>query len=451
MSGMKKVVLKKGINLPLDGAPEQKIHESGTVSRYAVIGDDHIGLKPTMNVQEGDSVKAGDLLFTDKKNPGAKFITPFSGKVLSVSRGEKRRFLSLEIEIDGTEGKSFSQYSLSDIQKLDKETVRSAVNDAGLWTSFISRPFGKVPDVDAVADYIYVTAADTRPLCADVKTALSGREEYFTAGVAALEKLAGKKLFVCVNSEDAVPVVQSAKTEYACFMGKHPAGLAGTHIHFLVPAHAGNRTWEINWQDTAAIGELLLTGKIPTQTVISLCGTGAVKPRLIKTIRGAWLGDLLKDEISAEDVRVICGSALYGRKAVAPTDYLHRYINQVTLIPEGRERKFMGWAAPGTDMHSVKRSFLSGFGIGKPVFNTNLNGGKRPIVPVGSYEDVVPLDILPTYLLRAISVGDFETAEKLGCLELLEEDLSLCTYACPGKQDYAPMLRQVLDTIEKEG
>ncbi|MGE4497698.1 MAG: Na(+)-translocating NADH-quinone reductase subunit A [Deferribacterales bacterium] len=446
---MKKVVLKKGIDLPLSGAPEQKIYESGSVSRYAVTGDDHIGLKPAMNVQEGDSVKSGDLLFTDKKNKGVKFVSPFSGRVLAVNRGEKRRFISLEIEIDGREGADFRTFG--DPKKIDAETLRTAINDAGLWTSFISRPFGKTPAADASADYIFVTAADTRPLAADVKTAIADREEYFAAGVSALEKLAGKKLYVCVGSVDSVPVVEGAKTEYVCFQGPHPSGLAGTHIHFLAPAHAGNRTWEIGWQDTAAIGELLLTGKIPVQTVISLCGTGAVKPRLIRTVRGAWLGDLLKNEISAEDVRVISGSALHGRKAAAPADYLHRYINQVTLIPEGRDRRFMGWAGPGTDMHSVKRSFLTGFGMGRPVFNTNLNGGKRPIVPVGSYEDVMPLDILPTYLLRAVSVGDFETAEKLGCLELLEEDLSLCTYACPGKQDYAPMLRQVLDLLEREG
>ncbi|QAR33644.1 Na(+)-translocating NADH-quinone reductase subunit A [Geovibrio thiophilus] len=448
---MKKVVLKKGIDLPLGGAPEQKVYESGTVSRYAVTGDDYIGLKPTMNVQEGDSVKSGDLLFTDKKNAGVKFVSPFSGKVLAVNRGEKRRFLSLEIEIDGTEGGSLKVFNTAELKIIGEETIRNVLNDAGLWTSFISRPFGRTPAIDAKADYIYVTAADTRPLCADVKTAMAGMESFFAAGVSLLEKLAGKKLYICVSSEDAVPAVQGGKIEYVCFKGPHPAGLAGTHIHFLSPAHAGNRTWEINWQDTAAIGELFLTGKIPVQAVVSLCGTGAVKPRLIRTIRGAWFGDLLKNEINAEDVRIISGSALHGRKTAPPTDYLHRYINQVTLIPEGRERKLLGWAGLGTDMHSVKRSFLTAFGIGKPAFNTNLNGGKRPIIPVGSYEDVMPMDILPTYLLRAVSVGDFETAEKLGCLELLEEDLSLCTYACPGKQDYAPMLRQVLDTLEKEG
>lgn len=452
MSGMKKIVLKKGVNIPLEGTPEQKIYNADAVSRFGIVGNDFVGFKPDMNVQVGEAVKEGTLLFGDKKNPGIRFVAPFSGKVVAVNRGDKRKFLSLELEIESLETKQiFRNYNPSEIASLDEEKLREAINEAGLWTSFICRPFGKTAPINAEANYIYVTAADTRPLSADVKIALTGREEFFAAGVRVIEKFARKKLFINVTDENAVPFLEGEKIEYTCFQGAHPAGLAGTHIHFLAPAHLENVVWQINWEDVVAIGELFLTGKIPTQTVIALGGTSVSNPRLLKTIRGAWVSELLKLELKDGLNRVICGSPLYGRKSTAPTDYLNRYINQVSAIPEGIERHFMGWAAPGTKMYSIKNTFLTAFKIGKPVFNTNLNGGKRPIVPIGSYEEVMPLDILITYMLRSISVNDTETSEKLGCLELLEEDLSLCTFVCPGKQDYAPMLRLVLNNIEKDG
>lgn len=238
---MKNVVLKKGIDLPLGGAPEQKIYASGTVSRYAVIGDDHVGLKPSMNVQEGDSVKPGDLLFTDKKNAGVKFVSPFAGRVLAVNRGEKRRFLSLEIEIEDTEGGGFKAFNTAELKIIGSDTVRNAVNDAGLWTSFISRPFGKTPAADASADYIYVTAADTRPLCADVKTAIEGGRSFLQLVSASLRSWQARSFMSVSVLRILFPRFRAGRLSMCALKGRTRQGLRElifTFSHLLTPETA---------------------------------------------------------------------------------------------------------------------------------------------------------------------------------------------------------------------
>ncbi|WP_026836276.1 Na(+)-translocating NADH-quinone reductase subunit A [Limisalsivibrio acetivorans] len=446
---MKKIHINKGLDIPIGSAPSKKIIDAPEPSRIAVLGDDYIRMKPSFNFRDGDSVKKGDVLFTDKKMDGVRYISPASGKIIALNRGEKRRFLSLEIEPDGYDGAEFRTYNSKSLESLDEEILREYLMDSGHWVSLRARPFNKTANPAHKPDSIFVTAAESRPLGLSAKLGLEGRGDEFLLGVKALSKLA-QRVYVCVSDENDVPVEDIPGVEYVCFTGKHPAGLVGTHMHFLRPAHRNRIIWHINWQDTADIGYTMLSGRMPDKRIIAVGGKGVKEPCYMRTYIGASTTDILKNRLEEGEQRVIAGSVLYGRKAEAPVDYIHRYIPQITVIPEGRERKLLGWAGPGFDMHSQKRIFATAFGLGKPDFDTSLNGSHRPIIPVGNYESVMPLDIIATYLLRAISVQDAETAQKLGCLELDGEDLSLCTYVCAGKNDYAPMLEQVLETIEKE-
>ena len=240
------------------------------------------------------------------------------------------------------------------------------------------------------------------------------------------------------------------------FAGPHPAGLPGTHIHFLDPVSMDKTVWHINYQDVIAIGKLFDTGRLFVERIISLAGPVVNEPRLLRTRLGASVDDLVNEQLCEVDRRVISGSVLSGRKAAGVFGYLGRYHNQVSAVAEGHEREFMGWQMPGFNKFSVKNTFASSiYSLINPNkrFNmtTNTGGSKRAMVPIGSYEKVMPLDILPTFLLRALLTSDTDQAQALGCLELNEDDLALCTFVCPGKMEYGPLLRQCLDTIEREG
>ena len=240
------------------------------------------------------------------------------------------------------------------------------------------------------------------------------------------------------------------------FSGPHPAGLPGTHIHHLDPVSLNKTVWYVNYQDVIAIGKLFDTGRLSVERIIALAGPVVNKPRLLRTRVGASVDDIVKEQICEVDRRVISGSVISGRTASGPFAYLGRFHDQVCAIAEGRHREFMGWQMPGFNKFSVKRTYASSiFALlgQQKKFNmtTDTGGSKRAMVPVGSFEQVMPLDILPTFLLRALLTTDTDQAQALGCLELSEDDLALCTYVCPGKSEYGPMLRRCLDIIEKEG
>ena len=448
------IKIKRGLDLPIDGAPVPSIEDGPVARSVAVIGFDYVGMKPTMAVQAGDKVAKGQLLFEDKKNPGVRYTSPASGAVKEINRGAKRVFQSLVIDVDGDDEVTFKQYEASQLVSLERRDVVDNLVDSGLWTAIRTRPYSKVPSVDAIPTALFVNVMDTNPLALDPQLVINESEEAkesFIAGVDALSHLSDR-VFVCHGHWEYFPKFNAKNIQTETFEGKHPAGLSGTHNHFLAPASSTRHVWNINYQDVMAIGKLFTTGKLCTDRVVSLAGPVVNKPRLLRTSIGANLEELTAGELQSGDNRIVSGSVLSGRTANGPLAYLGRHHLQVTALKEGFDRDFMGWLSPGKERHSTLNIYLSAFCSKKKFkYSTNTNGSPRAMVPVGSYEAVMPLDILPTQLLRALIVGDMDTAIKLGVFELEEEDLALCTYVCPGKYEYGPILRDNLTRIEKEG
>ncbi|WP_328184970.1 Na(+)-translocating NADH-quinone reductase subunit A [Marinobacter sp. OP 3.4] len=445
--------IKKGLDLPISGAPEQTISEGKPVRHVALIGFDYNGMKPTMEVKEGDRVKRGSLLFTDKKTEGVRYTAPAAGVVKEINRGERRVFQSLVIEIDGDEAETFARYSGADLASLERQQVVDNLVESGLWTAFRTRPFSKVPAIDSAPNSIFVSVMDTNPLSADPVVIIREQGEAFSKGLQILSKLTNGKVFVTGRPGSDVPVPQSDAIQVEQFDGVHPAGNVGTHIHYLDPVSLGKTVWSIGYQDVIDIARLFETGELPVDRVVAIGGPKATHPRLVRTRIGASLDELLKDEITTDcDVRAISGSVFGGRRGTGPCAYLGRYANQISVLEEGNKRQFMGWLSPGANKFSIMNIYLSKLVGGKKFdFTTTTNGSERAMVPVGVYEKVMPLDILPTQLLRTLIVGDTEMAQKLGALELDEEDLALCTFVCPGKYEYGPILRENLTRIEIEG
>ncbi|WP_444816255.1 Na(+)-translocating NADH-quinone reductase subunit A [Stutzerimonas frequens] len=442
--------IKRGLDLPIAGAPAQRIEAGRPVRSVAVIGFDYPTMKPTMAVQVGDRVKLGQLLFSDKKSPGVNYTAPGAGVVSAVHRGEKRVLQSVVIDLDGDEEVTFASYSPAQLDGLSREQVRENLQQSGLWTALRTRPFSKVPAIDATPASIFVTAIDTHPLAADPAVIIAEQAEAFEAGLKVLGNLG--KVFLCKAPNASLPGESLAKVQVESFNGPHPAGLAGTHIHFLDPVSASKSVWTIGYQDVIAVGKLFTSGRLSVERVVSLAGPVVEQPRLVRARLGANLDELTAGELQPGANRVVSGSVLGGRTAHGAFAYLGRYHQQVSCLREGKEREMLHYLRAGVEKHSILNIYISKLMGGKKfAFSTSTNGSPRAMVPVGNYEEVMPLDVLPTQLLRALIVGDTEVAQKLGCLELDEEDLALCTYVCAGKYEYGPILRDNLTRIEKEG
>ena len=445
------IKVRRGMDLPIAGTPEQTIYDGPAVSQVALIGSDYHGMKPTMAVRQGDVVKKGQVLFTDKKNDSAKYVSPASGTVTAINRGERRIFQSLVIDVEGNDSETFVAYESEQLQELDRQLVTDQLVESGQWVAFRTRPFSKVPRAGSVAASIFVTAMDTNPLAADPTVIIRQRESDFANGLKVLSRLTDGPVNVCAAPDVSIPGEEVDGVREVNFSGPHPAGLAGTHIHLIDPVSATKTVWSIGYQDVIAIGHLFTTGNIDTDRVISLAGPQVNQPRLLSTRLGANINQLVIGELVNDENRVISGSVLSGRKAASEFAFLGRYHNQVSVIREGRERQFLHYLRLGFDKHSALPAFASS--LTKKLFNmtTSTNGSERAMVPVGGYERVTALDILPIQLLRSLIVGDTEMAQNLGCLELDEEDVGLYTYVCVGKYEYGSILRDNLTRIEKEG
>ncbi|MEH6650085.1 MAG: Na(+)-translocating NADH-quinone reductase subunit A [Motiliproteus sp.] len=440
------IKITKGLDLPIAGVPKQTIVDGLQVNSVAIIGADYVGMKPTMSVREGDRVKLGQVIFSDKKTPGVKFTAPASGVVSAINRGEKRALQSVVIDVDGNDAVEFAKY---DAALATREQVVENLVESGLWTALRTRPFSKVPAPESSPNSIFITAMDTNPLAADPALIIAEQKDAFLSGQKFLAKLTDGKLFVCKAAGSDIPAAPQATVQE--FSGVHPAGNAGTHIHFLDPVSESKTVWTIGYQDVIAVGKLFETGTLWTERVVALAGPQVPAPQLVRTRLGANTDALVAGLVKDADNRVISGSVLNGRTAEGTLAYLSRYATQISVLLEGRSRDFLGWIAPGAEKHSMLNIVTGKLGAKLLNFTTTTNGSERAMVPVGQFEEVMPLDILPTQLLRALVVGDMDVAIALGALELDEEDLALCTYACTGKYEYGVILRDNLTAIEKEG
>lgn len=442
----------KGLDIPILGSAIQKISDGKSVKTVALLGEDFIGMKPSMLVQVGDKVSKGQPLFEDKKTPGVIFTAPVAGTVREINRGDKRVFQSLVISIESQNKISFKSFIKKNTESFSDSEVRSLLVESGAWTFLRTRPFSKTPAIDAKPSSIFINAMDTNPLAVNPEIVLAEHLEDFKAGVTALAKLASK-IFVVTSVDSKVDVKNIANVKHEQFSGPHPAGNVGTHIHHLDPVSPLKTVWHVNYQDTIAIGHLFRNGEILNEKVISIAGPMAKNPRIIRTIRGASIADLVQDEAKeSSGVRFVSGSVLGGRTAQGNVNFLGHFHHQIAILKEGHHREFLGWQSPGFNKYSLKKVFLAKLIPGKKfAFDTNTNGSLRSIVPIGSYEAVLPMDILPTQLLRYLLAKHSDMSIKLGALELDEEDLALCTFVDACKNEYGPILRENLELIEKEG
>jgi Na+-transporting NADH:ubiquinone oxidoreductase subunit A len=448
---MQQITIDKGLDIPISGEPSRTVTDSRPIKHVALVGDDYIGMKPTMLVNVGDRVACGQPLFTDKKNGGVIFTAPGSGEVVAINRGAKRKFESLVIRLEGNEAISFCEPD-TDPGDLSSEALQELLVKSGLWCGIRTRPYGKIPRVNSKPASLFVTAIDSSPLGPDMDEIIELHKDDFLRGLKALTKCVQSSVYLCLETgqktiDESIEAVDSVE-----FSGPHPVGLPSTHIHFLNPVSETKTAWHIGAQDVIAIGGLFRSGQLSVERIVALAGPVVKDPRHVRTRLGASIAELCEDEISEADVRLLSGSVLDGRQVDQIRGYLGRYHQQISCLEEGDGRQFFGWLRPGGDRFSVTRAFWSSFSKpGKLPLNTAIWGGNRAIFPLGTYEKVMPLDMVPVYLLKSLASGNTERAKELGCLELIEEDLALCSYVCPGKNDFGPMLRETLTSIELEG
>lgn len=424
----KNIRITRGLNVPLGGGPVQEVRDEKRPKTVALLGDDYTGMKPRMEVAVGDRVKLGQVLFTDRAMPSVRYTAPGSGTVTAISRGEKRKILSVAIRLEDDDEISFPAHAEGRLPTLDRKAVVALLLESGLWPLLRTHPFNKTADPETTAHSIFITAMDTNPLAPSIEKVLEGRERDFVNGLAVLSRLTDGKLYLCKGPAERIPLPMLESLSIVEFSGPHPAGNAGTHIHFLDPVHRKKTVWHVHAQDAADIGALFTTGRIPVARVLALAGPSVREPRLIRTRIGASLEDLVSGELQEGNHRIISGSVLSGRAAGEGTAFLGRYHQQISVIPEAGNDALLGRSSSGPELSLTKALY-----------------------PIGSYEKVMPLDLMPTFLLKALAIDDLDEAESLGCLELAEEDLALCSFVCPSRIDHGANLRRVLTEIEKEG
>ncbi|MCL1058091.1 Na(+)-translocating NADH-quinone reductase subunit A [Shewanella gelidimarina] len=445
------ITVKKGLDVPIAGEPKQVVNTSKSCSHVALLGEEYVGLKPTMLVEVGELVQKGQVLLEDKKNIGVKYTAPASGKVIAINRGDRRLFQSIVIECN--QGDAINFGISHDIAALERSQVQSKLVDSGLWTALRTRPFSRVPQLDTTPSGIFVSAMDSNPLAADPRIVIAEQAESFAAGIAVLGHLTDGKVHLCQAPGAELPGSDLAHVSNHCFTGVHPAGLVGTHIHFILSASIERPVWHLGYQDVIAYGKLFLTGEIYTDRVVSLAGPDVIEPRLIRVQTGACLSQVVAGELTEGNSRVVSGSVLSGHTAFGAHDFLGRFHNQISVLQEDSKHQVLPWIRGGSEKFSITRAVTSRFKGAKKLFDftTHTGGSARAMMAFGQLDRVMPLDILPTLLVRDLVVRDTDEAQALGALELDEEDLALCTFVCPGKYDFGKELRACLEIIEREG
>ena len=447
--------IHRGLDIPIAGALQQSIHPGQPIQHVALCGFDYPGLKPKLLVTPGDRVGFGQPLFIDKRDPEVVFVSPGQGTVVAINRGPRRALESVVVRLAdfGIKAQSFSPLTDQEIQHISGRNAASRLQQSGLWSAFRTRPFSHVPRSDQQPHSIFVTAMDTAPLAADPQIVIRPQAAAFARGLLAVSKLTEGSVYLCTAPGWDIPLPELESMQRVEFFGPHPAGLPGTHIHYLDPVGANRMVWHIGYQDVIAIGRLFSSGEIYTRRVLSLAGDSVTKPRLVVSRLGASTDEMVNDEIADSDsCRVISGSLLTGHTASGSHAYLGRYHHQLSVIREGGGKSLFGWLNRGR-RHYKATSFSVGRAdrSRKWAFTTSQNGRFSGMLPLPIFEKIMPLDILPSALFRALMVKDTEQAQALGCLELDEEDLALCSFVCPAKSDYGAALRLNLELIEREG
>ncbi|UXP33506.1 Na(+)-translocating NADH-quinone reductase subunit A [Reichenbachiella agarivorans] len=444
------IKLKKGFDINLAGKAEKKIAELSLPETFALKPSDFVGMsRAKLLVKEGDTVKAGTPIMIDKQVEDVMYCAPVSGEIAEVVRGAKRKILEIRILADKEiQFESFSKHA--DVSSLSKEAVIDQMTKGGVWPNIIQRPFGVVASPQDTPKAIFISAFDSHPLAPDTNFILQGNEKYFEAGVAILSKLTSGKVHINVN-KDSADFLKSSKAQINTVEGPHPAGNVGVQIHHIDPINKGEVAWTVHPYGVAQIGKLFLEGKYDASKIIALAGSEVKTPQYYKTYSGAAINKLVDGTIKEGHVRYISGNVLTGNQ-INSTGYLGFYHNQVTVIPEGDYYEFFGWITPTTKKLSFHRAFgLLSFLGGKNkeyTLDTNTRGQHRAFVQTGSFEKVVPMDILPTHLIKAIMAEDYDDMEGLGIYEVIEEDLALCEFIDVSKNEIQSILREGIELVK---
>lgn len=442
------IKLRKGLNIKLKGSAEKVLEKVQLPSKVALKPTDFPGLTPKLSLKVDAEVKAGHALFYDKYHPEVVFTAPVGGKVVSINRGERRKILEVVIETNSTAGSA--EFTKADPSSLSREEIKENLLKSGLWPFIKRRPYGIIPSPDETPGAIYISTFDSAPLAPDYNFILENQLDTFQTGINALAKLTDGKVHLGLNSTTIFAGIKNVETK--TFTGPHPAGNVGIQIANTKPINKGDIVWTINVQDVLFVGRLFETGKVDFTKTVAVTGSEIKSPKYVQTVLGAPIQSLIADNLVEADYkqRFISGNVLTGTKVKADC-YLGFYDSQITVIPEGDEYEFMGWADPGFNKFSASKTFFGKlFPKKEYVLNANLHGGERAFVVSGQYEKLVPMDILPVHLLKAILVNDIDKMEQLGIYEVVEEDFALCEYACTSKIEVQKILRDGINVMIKE-
>jgi Na+-transporting NADH:ubiquinone oxidoreductase subunit A len=445
----KTIRLKKGLNIRILGMAEPVLEDAPPGENFALMPGDFPGLTPRLSVTPGQEVKAGDPLFFDKYTPEICFVSPVGGNVTAVNRGERRKILEIVVKADQNIG--FVDFGKADPVKMDTPQIRELLLKSGLWPLLKRRPYGILARPDEVPKSIFISCFDTAPLAPDYQFILKGQESVFQTGINVLSKLTPGKVHLGIPADPGHICSGMKNAEITVYDGPHPAGNVGVQIHHTDPVNKGDVVWTIHPQDLLFIGRLFETGMVDFSKIIALAGSEVKNPRYYKTITGSDLAPLLQGKLHTNsENRIISGNVLTGKK-VSPDGFLGFYDALVTVIPEGNYYEFLGWAKPRTKQFSMSHAYFSWLMPGKSFKpDANLHGEKRAYVMTGQYEKVVPMDILPVQLIKAILADDIEKMEKLGIYEVIEEDLALCEFVCTSKMEVQDILRSGINLILRE-
>jgi Na+-transporting NADH:ubiquinone oxidoreductase subunit A len=445
------IKLKKGLNIKLQGLPERVLPKCPSPLSYAIKPTDFHGLTPKMLLEVGSAVKAGTPIFCDKYKPKILFASPVSGTLQAVRRGDRRAILEAVVSPDGQN--ESEQHDVPDLAAAPRDEVVKLMLKAGAWPFLVQRPYGVIADPQATPKAIFISGFDTAPLAADADYLVNGESAPFQKGVDALKKLTAGSvhLSLCADYPANNTLERAKGVAIHRFKGPHPAGNVGVQIHHIDPINKGEVVWTIAPQHVIALGRLFTGGTYDVSKVVALVGQEVKKPRYYRMTAGASLSELA-ELINDRGVgkRVVSGNVLTGAK-VGINGYLGFYDNEVTVIPEGNRYETLGWLMPRFRKMSMSRTYFSWLMPDRQyALNTNLNGGQRALVVTGQYERVLPMDILPVFLIKAIIAGDVERMEKLGIYEVIEEDLALCEFVCSSKVEVQRLLRKGIDLMRAE-
>lgn len=443
----KTIKIKKGLDIKLKGMAELSIGGEITSTLYGIEPANFLGLIPKLSVKPDEYVKIGTPLFYDKNQPEVKITSPVSGKVVAINRGDRRKILDIEIESDNKF--ESEQFSIGELSSINRDSIKEVLLSSGLWPYLIQRPFGIIAKPSDTPRDIFVSGFDSAPLAPSYDFSLANDLKSFQKGIDVLAKLTDGKVYLGVRSGSKLAEVKNA--EVNVFDGPHPAGNVGIQIHHLKPINKGDKVWTVDPQAVVFIGRLFSDGKLNFSKIVSLTGSEVKNPMYYKTVVGVKASSIVsgKTEASGKE-RIIAGNVLTGIKMNAD-DYLNFYANQITVIPEGDNYEFLGWAMPRFNKFSFSRAYFSWLTPGKTYrADANLNGEERAYVMTGQYEKVLPMDILPVHLIKSIMADDIDKMELLGIYEVIEEDLALCEYVCTSKIEVQHILRKGIDLIVKE-